>query len=656
MYQSYGAAPQRTNVQPYVNQIATGLLNEVTRLANSNSMRQHVYYLLSPNGGNNPPFQDILGATVDFVDWLINTQQVHPTTAIPRAIVEILAMFTATEALSNQQLLQGQSPEVIAELQGQAQNFVGLSQQINSYLAATQPQQPMYQPSNPGYGPPPGQGYPQGQGYPPGGGYQQGGVTGLRHAGFSASRSSASFPGQRPATSSTPAFDKQYGAQINPTATTPFRASNPAPAAPTNYTPTPSAVPTNYAAGSKAIQLPAAPDLAPDYVDPYRVLQSPGCTVKYTRVAGREWTSVFDPTTHVGVFNINSDRSVTDSYIKKSEAIGLDYEKHRCSQYFTAQVPADVDHAPDATLRDLALSQAMQTMTIKQLLADLKKRTATGPQPVTGSDITLPEYSVVLDKPIVCESATDFQNELLRYMTNNDIGHNVVALDDCTFHYEHIRYYKWVLSGTEAGLAKSLSTCRSWGEMRTRLLAMAGLPDSYFRALTTSVTDHVNELLHIGLGIPRDELNISSFCVDIPGLLDILKAEYSEADYAAFDKAFIQVRDSTLRVHSGESYISATGIKSDAETMNTALGYGISTNVTTLPLLSRDLSIAGMGADVGDAGIVHSSTMPKLYDLVADRMNSQPKHIRRTILVTADGAIINCHKALNGTAYLISRG
>ena len=660
MFQNFGgqqpAAPQlpvRPVVIGYANTMAQSILNTTANMSQQNPIRGHVHWLLSANNGNNPAFTEFLITALDYMDYLMHAQRMMPEQAMAHSVTELLAMFSADQALRNQQLLAGFTPQSIQEMQQQCANYMALGQQINAFMQAQQPQQGY----NPGYNP----GYTGGAAFTQPAGFHShvtGGGGGYQHAGYAAQRSAQSM-GVRPGTSSTPTFDRQYGgatAPINATQSTPFKpAPKPFVAAPAVAPAATSPFLTN---NGQAIQLPAAPDIVGvSTVNAPFIQQLDGCGITHTRTTGREWTRIFDPTDTVAVFTPQADGTFIDEYLKKSE-ITVDYQDHKCEHYFAPQTAEDVNHRPDTALRDHVLQEAMSQLNVKQLLADLKKRESTDLQVLSGNDLELPKYSIVLDKPVVCGSAEDFQSELIMALIERDIGPSVIDVDQSSFQYIHERYFKWILTGEQSKLAQNIKGSRSWGDMRTRLLKLRVLPDSYFRTLNEAVTAQINEFLSIGLGIPSEDLSISSFCLDIDELLTILKEDYSDEEYKAFEEAYAIVKDTTLKAYHGEDYVKAIGQEGMEEAERaTIVGYGVATDVTLLPLHSRDLSLAGFGANYGHAGILHASAMPKLYNLVHQRLTKQPKSgYRHTIIVTSDGAVLRCHQALLGNTILVSRG
>lgn len=331
---------------------------------------------------------------------------------------------------------------------------------------------------------------------------------------------------------------------------------------------------------------------------------------------------------------------------RKREGHDVNYKSHETEHLLRQVNPALKNHKPRRTYLDKALQSATQVKSISERLVEYKLANS-HVEAADDSLIPISQTAVQLDLPVICCTDHDYFSGAIDVATRSGaiIDHETTAVN-----YTAIEFLQWRLGdAAHLELIAAFQTCESLQAIMEQMCVLADqIPSTYWRHLDEMLAHQVNDLSVYKYGMT---LTIESFCMEIDELLVAIAEDYSAEVSTEFNANVAWIKETTLKLHQGETYADAANL--DPEDPNRTLvgGFGIVKDVTLLPVHSKDVGIGYYG----DSGLVSSSRTPKLYNLIRDRFAVIGDTVRHVVLVTTDGGVIECHRTNSATSYAISR-
>jgi hypothetical protein len=353
---------------------------------------------------------------------------------------------------------------------------------------------------------------------------------------------------------------------------------------------------------------------------------------------------VFDVESEI-VFITLGDNGWGQTY-RKREASDINYKSHETEHLLRQVNPADKKHKPRRTYLDQALQSAAQVKSISERLVEYKLANS-HVDAVDDSLIPVANTAVQLDLPVICCTDHDYFSGAIDVATRSGA---VIDLDTTAVNYKAIEFLQWRLGDTaHLEMIAGFQTCETLQAIMEQMCLLAEqIPSTYWRRLDEMLSQQVNDLSIYKYGMT---LTIESFCMEIDELLTAISEDYSPGVALEFNATVEWIKETTLKLHQGETYADAANLDPEDPKRELVGGFGIVKDVTLLPVHSKDVGIGYYG----ESGVVCNTRTPKLYNLIRDRFEEVGNTVRHVLLVTTDGGVIECHRTNCPTGYAISR-
>jgi hypothetical protein len=193
-----------------------------------------------------------------------------------------------------------------------------------------------------------------------------------------------------------------------------------------------------------------------------------------------------------------------------------------------------------------------------------------------------------------------------------------------------------------------LSECVNYTTMKERLLKMIEdeFPTFVMRRLIKELTLHINDVLHVQMGI---KLRMDNFLTDIDDLIAAIGKRYGDRIVEIFEAT---ARDTAKKLF---SYTKADGIFSDNSVT------GAITDQTCIPAwngmaVKLPIKASEFIANFhGYSAVVKQSKFPDMYEAISETLARAEENDRWVCFITNDGEYIRLWKSLVSDSLLISR-
>lgn len=679
--------PVREHMQQYLQIVNGSLMHEIQQKAQTNPLRQALFWRMSANWFANGEYSEMLKETMGYAEVLMT--QAPPQQAIEKAASDMCSMYAAKEAQANPGL-QGMLDEAgmrnvqdwLARYQEVGQNVMAFMNQHPAPIAgqgggygggygnvppgngmqhSAMPHGPMtnqmgghpmqgghYPPNSapPGYG----HGYDPHAGYQPPGGYppmdtRRGPTMDPRHQRGPGNRSSPHAAAgmwvdshQHNHNFGENTHTSAFGSSLKPRRQTapgnpdaeiepePSPASQPEP----EPEPSPEPVPETTVktdGGQQPMKVPAPKAQSPltpmDQPHPY----------------------LFDPEREVVFYNITSD-SVTEEVVDK--APNMKYEDHETEPFLRPVLKSEDEIERDRNRAADAFQQVVTQENVKEYLRRLNGESPEG-EDIDENETDRVKRAIRIpgdsgDEKLLAETADTAPTALLNYCLENNIDRS--KLEGHCIVYEYMVFSDYILDGKAAVKFMELQNATDYEILHQRLreLMDTNVPQLVVRMLVDGLTDHINTILTVEMGL---EYTIDSFMIDIHDLRSVLGQRMGSRILEIFDSSCPRVAKQNFAY-----VIGVEGEEGDEKTGKEDRIVPVKNGINVqLTMESQDF----MAAAFGDHAAIRESRFPELYSAVEWMLSIRDEEDRYVRFITADGNVLNLHKSLMGDALLISK-
>ena len=655
--------PVRPAVQEFVAPMVGQLIYDLQRFANSSLAWKALFWRSSPNQYQNPFFIELLVSALEYLEYLMYVDRVHPNEALPRASIELTSMSAAAEATVNPGIMQHMDQEArnvstnwIMHQQAMAGRIRGFLQQTAQVSSYGQPPQ---------YG---------GGGYGPVNAHYARGAGAMQHPVASYGTPPANYGGYPPqqqqqypqAGYATPAYNGQGASGAA------YRA-NPTPGSgawgsgggvsddPKLRSVSQFKVPQAFDDNEPVIPIRNTPEtdkpknkvVEEFFMDNNIPVEIDGDDAA-TYVLGCKSTEPLTPSTRGNYYTLYNPRKKV-SYVRlgpdrinevhEDRNPDVKYEDHETIHFFKPKSSLDVNRERDYKAAQKAFEDVLLKENISARLEAHKKFEAS----VTNGDGSplLIDEPVELDDAIIGLIGGDVLIDLRAEVEQKELP---IDLETTTVTFTHVGVDRIYLTGELATKVMELSNSRSHPVLRSRLIALhEHLPTRTWNQIHDRVTEHVNEYLKINMGM---RISIASYIDDIEELISHMENKYGDLFGAkVIACAPIIASTSTAVVNQDSSIFKASfGVEDD----QCHAAFVVMTDATYLPIFGADLVMnysgeAGLLPQVGEFAHIHEAVKA-----LFDQQGAAP--CRYTKFILMDGNEVYAYKAAFGDGYLIRRG
>lgn len=205
---------------------------------------------------------------------------------------------------------------------------------------------------------------------------------------------------------------------------------------------------------------------------------------------------------------------------------------------------------------------------------------------------------------------------------------------------------------------KHLCECRNYQELVERFLAVrTSMDDQTWHRLHDRMTDHVNEILRVGMRlVGESEVTIDSLVDDAADLIEVLSGDM-KLDVTPFQgtaSTVAQANCHPLQDKLRDQYVQRLEYPAESpDIVDDILVFGSLNCVTDVPWYSTELHLQFDG----DLAAVTESKLPELYSAIEKvfrQVDKLKKHSFRSVyIITADNVRLNLHRSVYGGDFFL---
>lgn len=328
--------------------------------------------------------------------------------------------------------------------------------------------------------------------------------------------------------------------------------------------------------------------------------------------------------------------------IWKKKEKNVKYEDHKISHFFDPDCKLNAGYVGDPERARREFLKIATGRNLEELLSRLEE----------GNDAALEaefiEKAVVVDIALIFAHKGVSPQEILLKWTESDVAYstvtpkNTVTLNYCTVELQPVV--------DDAALAlEELSNSTDMVMLAQRMRNIFGkIPEDLWNRLHRQITDHVNEILEVGL---NTSYHISSVVDDMPDLVSGISKKYGAAYLELFMSRGRVVAQTNVYLIKDDLPADALDMR-NTEGKSIVYGLGSLHSITFIQAHSRDFNIES----VQRFGLVRESKHPELHRAVKRILDNSIPNALDVRLVTTDGKEIYLHRGMVGEdTYLVSR-
>lgn len=354
------------------------------------------------------------------------------------------------------------------------------------------------------------------------------------------------------------------------------------------------------------------------------------------------YATLYDPAKEV-MYHLIDGKKVVEQLEERPE--DMKYEEHETEHFLKSSIRREGEVSRDREKARRAFREVLAEKDVEEYVrrfnADDADNGFSDLDAEAGKDI-IAAVSVVEDV-ITAGSESHAPMALLSYFLDRELPTSM--LSERAIRYSYVVSESYQLWDDIAVKYMELQNSSSYVQLADRLRAIAddGEHAALAKILIRMATDHINEIVTIGLAM---RLTIDSIVSDIDDLRAAIAEDYGPVMLETFDNTVNRV------VKQNFGYMPADGLLEDSTSEQTdaiaPVRYG--TNVQ-VPINAEDFP----GAAIGDVARVLESRFPELYKAIEHTLDNAHPQARYVKFVTLDGEEVKLHRSLIADSLLISK-